>query len=793
MLKKASSLRKVVDRSGMDAVKVLYRLEVNSVSFPRAHADDLDKDAVISVSFERGTNSIATYDRTVSTLRNSDIGVVFLESLSLVVTMYKHVASNSYQAKKGRLVIRQKKRGVLSADVYSIIGTVALDLELYVDCITGVELTLPLAECAYVGSAISFTLLPKHVEQGGDGLDISTSYPILNQSNDISRLSVTNRSSGNNVKESTASPRQRQQGMSQQPLPLTHSVSDVIESPNVLRDVPRSSLIRDSRAYRTAGGAVSLCKDTDLDSVECKRFCVTPIRPHHAASDKPEKAKPSAVDSNSIQNHADSKEPNQTLRQAYETGSTSSDPAEPELSRRMIKSMSVRYTKDTRERRISLPGTVFDTANTSCGIRPSSVQCCGRTHHSDSLSNRSGIFTDTIVHEGNLDANCAGNIHESQKAVIHTFDILEELVNALRIEHNALSSFITSFETIDLKEDNTYKCIPAIATMKHDFQESVVKVQDLMDHCTSLRNEYATYSKCVEVLVSENLKLKDEISLIRKQVNRTHADRDAKVERLHLQQEIERLQSALKGTTDELKEKNIEIDSLNRRIVGYEEAESAHSLETYYLNLGRTNLEKNNATLKSQVASLTTRLTALETKCSEIDSTKNNQGKKRLIKQSSSRSHLDTEELQYRLDLEKRNTEEAEKVFILCRELQRKVLIFLRKENRRRKHDENKLLFEKMSRVNAENEVATLKKGIEALRMELKNRDETLQSQSLALSELDEKDKSEIIEQLIGAKIEVASYALECDNQRNEIKNLKTQLQASFARVDVLEAEIASD
>ena len=70
---------------------------VNSVSFPRAHADDLDKDAVISVSFERGTNSIATYDRTVSTLRNSDIGVVFLESLSLVVTMYKHVASNSYQ------------------------------------------------------------------------------------------------------------------------------------------------------------------------------------------------------------------------------------------------------------------------------------------------------------------------------------------------------------------------------------------------------------------------------------------------------------------------------------------------------------------------------------------------------------------------------------------------------------------------------------------------------------------------------------------------------------------------
>ena len=69
------------------------------------------------------------------------------------------------QAKKGRLVIRQKKRGVLSADVYSIIGTVALDLELYVDCITGVELTLPLAECAYVGSAISFTLLPKHVEQ----------------------------------------------------------------------------------------------------------------------------------------------------------------------------------------------------------------------------------------------------------------------------------------------------------------------------------------------------------------------------------------------------------------------------------------------------------------------------------------------------------------------------------------------------------------------------------------------------------------------------------------------------
>ena len=62
-----------------------------------------------------------------------------------------------------------------------------------------------------------------------------------------------------------------------------------------------------------------------------------------------------------------------------------------------------------------------------------------------------------------------------------------------------------------------------------------------------------------------------------------------------------------------------------------------------------------------------------------------------------------------------------------------------------------------------------------------------------AIESIDDMSRDDLIEQLISAKVQVASLAMENDEERKRMQNLKTKLNISSRRILSLEVELGSN
>ncbi len=118
----------------------------------------LEKDALLSLSIERGKHNIFSADKEAKLNNNGDSLVEFNESMTLEATLYSD-GKGKYLEKIGKLMVRKKKKGLMSSS-YIPIGSISLPLHELVHEIDTVEKTVLLENCRFPGSqmllAISF-------------------------------------------------------------------------------------------------------------------------------------------------------------------------------------------------------------------------------------------------------------------------------------------------------------------------------------------------------------------------------------------------------------------------------------------------------------------------------------------------------------------------------------------------------------------------------------------------------------------------------------------------------------
>lgn len=112
----------------------------------------LEKDASLSVAVERGKHLIASGEKEPTLMPNGDSLIEFNEKLSLEATLYSD-GKGRYLEKTGKLILRQKKRGLVSSS-FSTIGAITLALHDLVYENDTVERSVLLENCRYPGSQI---------------------------------------------------------------------------------------------------------------------------------------------------------------------------------------------------------------------------------------------------------------------------------------------------------------------------------------------------------------------------------------------------------------------------------------------------------------------------------------------------------------------------------------------------------------------------------------------------------------------------------------------------------------
>ena len=105
MFKGTKTLSQRIQRHGTIAIKTLFRIEIIKIIIPQRTitSSSLLPSSEISVCFERGGKIASTTDRPI-VVYNDNYEVIFNETLSLVVTMYK-TTTNEYQVRFIRLSV----------------------------------------------------------------------------------------------------------------------------------------------------------------------------------------------------------------------------------------------------------------------------------------------------------------------------------------------------------------------------------------------------------------------------------------------------------------------------------------------------------------------------------------------------------------------------------------------------------------------------------------------------------------------------------------------------------------
>lgn len=161
----------------------------------------LEKDSSISLAIERGNRFVHSSEKEPKMTSNGDSIIGFNENLSLDATLFPD-AKGKFQEKVGKLLVRKKKKGLMSTHVN--VGVITLPLHNLVHEDQPYEKTYLLENCSFPGSQI-------HIAIAMRSLDDNTS---THRKSDAMLSSQHSTNSSPTPSISTA--------------PLTHQVSDII-------------------------------------------------------------------------------------------------------------------------------------------------------------------------------------------------------------------------------------------------------------------------------------------------------------------------------------------------------------------------------------------------------------------------------------------------------------------------------------------------------------------------------------------------------------------------------------
>lgn len=189
MFKKISKHAK---RRGLTPTKVLFTIEVKTVSNLLPVLANLDKDAILSVCFERGGKMSCSTGIPFDPLAANNTGVLEVnQNLSLVATLYQDI-NGAFQEKTAKLILRQLKTSRLLGNVYKGLGVVTLKLDILMhDLLTQTSKSVAypmeiLKGGAVITVTISTRLLSQSDDEGGD--DCAS---LMSDSSDISMMGAT--------------------------------------------------------------------------------------------------------------------------------------------------------------------------------------------------------------------------------------------------------------------------------------------------------------------------------------------------------------------------------------------------------------------------------------------------------------------------------------------------------------------------------------------------------------------------------------------------------------------------
>jgi hypothetical protein len=184
-------------------------------------------------------------------------------------------------------------------------------------------------------------------------------------------------------------------------------------------------------------------------------------------------------------------------------------------------------------------------------------------------------------------------------------------------------------------------------------------------------------------------------------------------EKMKLIRETERQAAAIANLTKALDASRQEVAVLGDRLRDAEELEASHSLETYYLNQGRVDLEKKYEKLKKKYAKLD--------KASELED-KNGRERRSPSVDLTAQSQI---ALAQATNLAEMHEKEMERVYRKCSELKTKFIKYRARVDVRGVTHTNALLMEQMTRMNLENDVSHANKVIATLRRQIAQLEES--------------------------------------------------------------------
>jgi len=163
-----TSFKKSAKRVGSDTTKFLFNITVKRLVLPQVA---LDRDGgAISTCFERGGKTASSMDNELGQLVKGSYDMELDECLSVVATLYTDPSKDdlTYQSKKGRLSVRQRKQSKYGSDTFKTIGHATLQLHLLATITAPKYLSFELDKCAASGALMFVCITVRVLGLGGE-------------------------------------------------------------------------------------------------------------------------------------------------------------------------------------------------------------------------------------------------------------------------------------------------------------------------------------------------------------------------------------------------------------------------------------------------------------------------------------------------------------------------------------------------------------------------------------------------------------------------------------------------
>lgn len=152
--------------------KYVFEIHLQTITLKKPGAQ-LEKDATISVLLERGSKHIQSTEKDYKLSTSGDAIIQSNETLSLDATLYQD--GSSIQEKVGKLIIRKKKRGMMTS--HTPIGSFSLPLHVFAEeTHQPIEKSFLVEQCPFPGSQVTASIKFRRVD--GKSTTTSNTAPV---------------------------------------------------------------------------------------------------------------------------------------------------------------------------------------------------------------------------------------------------------------------------------------------------------------------------------------------------------------------------------------------------------------------------------------------------------------------------------------------------------------------------------------------------------------------------------------------------------------------------------------